>query len=104
MFQESDHVWRIDGTGLAVKGEFALRGDGADGREMITRPPRPQGGCLAHRGIGPDDTRQGIEPCFVYEQDRLLLRLRPFLIAGRVASRQCTIAASLRCRARRAGF
>jgi hypothetical protein len=34
----------------------------------------------------------------------LLLSLRPFLMAGQVSSRHCAMAASLRCRARRAGF
>jgi hypothetical protein len=104
MLQEGYHVLRIEGALLDVEIEFSLRGDGADGREMITRPPLPQDGSLAHRGIGADDTGQGIKPRFVYEQDCLLLRLRPFLRAGQVSSRQWAIAASSRCRARRAGF
>ncbi len=104
MFQEGDHVFRIDGAVLTVKIQLALWGHGTDSREMIARPPLPQDGRVAHRGIGPDDTRQGIEAGFVDEKDALLLGLRPLLMAGQVCSCQRAMAASSRWRARRAGF
>jgi hypothetical protein len=89
---------------LAEDVQFALRGQGADGREMLVGVPLPQDRGVAYGGIRPDHAGQGIKARFVYEEDRVLLRLRPFLIAGQVSSRQRAIAASLRCRARRIGF
>lgn len=56
MFQEGDHVFRIDGAVLTVKIQLPLWGHSTDGREMIARPPLPQDGRVAHRGIGADDT------------------------------------------------
>jgi hypothetical protein len=104
VLQEGDHICRVKRAVLAVEIELALRGDGTDGREMITGAPLPQDGRLAHRGIGPDDTRQGVEPRFIYKEDGLALGFCPFLMARQVSSRQCAMAASSRCRARRAGF
>ena len=63
---------------------------------MITGPPLPQDGRLAHGGVGAHDTGQRIEPGLVYEEDRLLLRFSPFLIAGQVSVRQRAMAASSR--------
>src|SRR5262249_14725403 len=98
------YVVRIDGAVLAVEVQLALWRQGTDGGEMIARPPLPQDGCLPHRGIGADDTGQGIEARFVDEKDALLLGLRPLLMAGQLCSRPCASAASSRWRARRAGF
>jgi hypothetical protein len=104
MLQERDDVGGIDDLVLAVKIELALRRDGTDGQEVITRPPLPQHGGLAYRGIGTDDTRQGVEPRFIDAEDGLPLGLGPFLRAGQVSSRQRVMAISSRWRARRAGF
>ena len=95
---------RVDGVVLGVEVQPALRRQRADGGAMIARLPLPQDGGLPHRGVAAHHTRQGIETRFVYQEDGLLLGLRPFLRAGQVVSRQCAIAASSRCRARRAGF
>jgi hypothetical protein len=84
--------------------EFAPRRDGTDRREVVTGPPFLQDRRLTYWGIGSNDTGQGIKSRLVDEQDRLLLCFGPFLMAGQVSSRQCAIAASSRCRARRAGF
>jgi hypothetical protein len=83
--------------------QLPRRGDGADGRAMITGPP-----CLQDRGvppgrIGADDTGQRIEARFVSEKDRLPRRWRPFWSAGQGSWRQRAIAPSSRWRARRAG-
>jgi hypothetical protein len=104
MFQEGDHVCRMDGAVLGVARACSLRRDGADGREMIACPPLLHDGRVAQRRRGPDHTRQGREPGFVEEKDALPLDLGPLLMAGQVASRPCAIAASSRWRARRAGF
>ena len=63
---------------------------------MITGPPLSQDGGLADRRVRPDDTGQRIEAGLVYEANRLLLFLRPFLMAGQVSSRHGAIAASFR--------
>jgi hypothetical protein len=71
---------------------------------MVASPPLLQNGCLAYWGIGADRTGQGIEPGFIDEENRLPLGLCPLLSAGQVSSRPRAMAASSRCRARRAGF
>jgi hypothetical protein len=55
-----------------------------------------QDGCLPHRRIGAHHTGQRIEARFVYEEEALLLTLRPFLMADQVSSRQWVMAASSR--------
>jgi hypothetical protein len=103
MLQNSDDIDGIDGLVLGMKIQLALRGYRTDGREVITRPPLPENGCLAYWGIGADDTGPGREPGFIDEEDRLPLGLCPLLRAGQVSARQRVMAASSRCRARRAG-
>ena len=85
-----------------MKIQLALRRDGADGREVIARPPLPENGRVAYRGIRADDTGQGIEARFIDEEDGLPLDLGPLLSAGQVSSRQRVMAASSRWLARRA--
>jgi hypothetical protein len=104
MLQERDDIGGIDGLVLAVEIQLARRRYRTDGREVVTRPPLSENGRLAYRGIGTDDTGQGIEPRFIDEEDRLPLGLCPPLRAGQVSSRQRVMAVSSRCRARRAGF
>jgi hypothetical protein len=96
MLQKGDDILRIESTVLAGEIQLALRGDGADRREMITSPPLPQDGRVPRRGIGAHDPGQGREPGFVYKADGLLLGLGPLLMAGQVASRQRAMAASSR--------
>jgi hypothetical protein len=62
MFQEGDHIRRVDGVILAVEIQLALEGERADRREMIMGPPGPQDGGVAHWGIRPHDAGQGIKP------------------------------------------
>ena len=97
-------IVRIHGVVLAMEIPLALRRHRTDDGEVIAGPPFPQDRRVPHRGIGVDDTRQGIKARLIYEEDRLLLRFRPFLIAGHVSVRQRAIAASSRWRARRMGF
>jgi hypothetical protein len=104
MFQKGDHILRIEWAVLAGEIQLSLGRDGTDGREVIAGPPLSQDGRVPHWGIGADDARQGIEPGLIYEEDGLLLDLRPFLMAGQVSWRQWAMAASSRWRARRAGF
>jgi hypothetical protein len=87
VLQQGDHITGIDGLGLAMKIPLALRRNGADGREVIPRPPRPENGRMAYRGIGADDTGPGIAPGFIDEEDRLPLGLGPLLSAGQLSSR-----------------
>jgi hypothetical protein len=104
MFQEGHHIRRVDGPLLTVEVPRALRRECTDGGELIAGSPFPPHGGLADRGIGTDDAGQGITARFIDKKERLLLGLRPFLIAGQVSSRRRAMAASSRCRARRAGF
>jgi hypothetical protein len=104
VLQKGDDITRDHRVILRMEVEFAFGRDGADRRQMITRIPFPQNGRLADGGIGADDTGEWIKPRFVYEDNRLLLGLRPLLMAGQVSSRQRAMAASSRWRARRAGF
>jgi hypothetical protein len=104
VLEKPDHVVSVDSTVLAAEVQLALWRDGTDRREMVAGPPLPHDRGLANRGVGADDTRQGIKARFVYEEDGLLLLLRPLLRAGQICSRQCAMAASSRCRACRAGF
>lgn len=104
MLKEGDHILRVKGVILTLEIEFAPQRDGTDGREVVTGPPSLQDRRLTYGGVGSNDAGQGIKPRLVDEQDRLLLRLSPLLMAGQVSSRQCAIATSSRCRARRAGF
>lgn len=103
VLETGDHLCGRDGGVLAVEVHLALGRDGRDGREMIAGAPRPQDRGLAHGRIGAHHAGQGIETGFVYEEDRLLLRLSPCLRAGQVSSRHWAIAASSRWRARRVG-
>lgn len=104
VLQEGDDVVGVERVALAEAVEFALGGQGTDGRQMLTGPPLPQDGRLAHGRIGADDAGQGINPGLVYEENTLPLGFRPLLMAGQVSSRQRVMAASSRWRARRAGF
>ena len=96
VLEKPDHVVRVDSTVLAAEVQLALGRDGTDHREMVAGPPLPQDWRLAYWRIGPDDAGQWIQARFVYEEDGLLLRLRPFLMAGQVSSRHWAIAASSR--------
>jgi hypothetical protein len=89
---------------LAVEGPLALWRQGADDGEMITGPPLSHEGGLPHRRIGTHHTRQGINPGLIDAAEALFLLLRPPCMAGHVGSRPYAMAASSRCRARRAGF
>ena len=104
VFQEGDHIRRVDGMVLTVEVPFALRRDRGDRRQMVAGPPLPQDGRLAHRRIRAHDTGEGIKPGLVDEEDALWLGWGPLLMAGQVALRPCAIAPSSRWRARRAGF
>jgi hypothetical protein len=104
VLEKGDHILRIESMILTVDVQLAFRRDGADRGEMVAGVPLPPDGGLADRGVGAHHAGQGIEPGFVYEEDRVLLRLGPFVISGHVSSRQGAIAASSRWRARRAGF
>ena len=97
MLQKGHHVGRVHRVVLRMEGEFALGRDGTDRRQMVVGVPFPQNRGLADGGIGAHDTGEWIKPRFVYEEDRLLLSLRPLLMAGQVSSRHCAMAASLRC-------
>src|SRR5918992_1737319 len=99
MLQKGQDIGRVDRRVLAVKIPLTLRGDGADGREMLAGPPLPQDGGLAYRRIGADHTGQRIEPRFVDEKDALALGPRPLLMAGHVSWRPRAMAASSRWRA-----
>ena len=96
VLQKGDHLTGSDGLGLAMTIQLAPRRDGADGREVIPRPPLPENGRVAYRGRGADDTGQGIEPGFIDEEDRLPLGLGPLLSAGQLSSRQRAMATSSR--------
>src|ERR687895_642861 len=104
MLEKRDHVIRVDRAILATEVQLALGRDGTDRREVVAGPPVPHKRRLTPRGIGAHDTGQGINTRCVYEEDGLLLRLRPFLMVGQVSSRHRAIAASSRWQARRAGF
>jgi hypothetical protein len=104
MLPKGDPVLRMDRTLLAGAIPLALGRDGAERREMITSPPLPHDGGVSPWGIGADDTGHRREPGCVDKTDGVLLGLRPLLMAGQVSSRQRTMAASSRWRARRAGF
>jgi hypothetical protein len=104
VLEKGHDIAGIDGAVLAMEIQLALRGNRADGGEMITGPPLPQNGRLAYRRIGPYDTGEGVEAGLVTEEDRLPLGFRPFLMAGQVSVRQRAMAASSRWRARRMGF
>src|ERR687895_2932887 len=96
MLQKGDHILGVDGVILIMEIQLALRRDGADGRKMLAGPPLPQDGRLPHRRVGAHDTGQGVKTGLVYEEEALLLLLRPLLRAGQVCSRQCAMAASSR--------
>ncbi len=96
VLEKRDDVVSMDGAVLAVEVELALWREGANGGEMLARAPLSQDGGLAHRGIGAHHTGQGIKTGLVYEEDALLLLLRPLLMAGQVCSRPCTMAAASR--------
>jgi hypothetical protein len=104
VLEKGDDVAGIQSVALAMEIQLPLRGDGADGGEMVTGPPLPQDGCLPDRRLGAHRAGEGIKTGFIQEEDRLRLRLRPLLSVGHVSARQCAMAASLRCRARRTGF
>jgi hypothetical protein len=65
VLEKRDHIVSIERTVLAVEVELALRRDGTDGREVVAGAPVPQDGGLAHRCVGADDTREGIEARFI---------------------------------------
>lgn len=104
VLEKPDHVGRIERMTLAVEVQLALGWDGTEGREVMPHPPLPYDRRLAYRDIGADHTGQGIEARCLYEEDDLLLRLRPFVMVGQVCSRHWVIAAVSRWRARRAGL
>jgi hypothetical protein len=56
VFQEGDHIRRVDGAVLTMEVPLALRRDRTARREVLTGPPFPPYGGLANRRIGADDT------------------------------------------------
>ena len=104
VFKKGHDVGRMEGTLLAVKIHLAFGGYGRDSRQMVSRPPLPQHGRLPDRGIGTPDTGQGIKAGLVYEEDGLVLGVRPLLRAGQMSLRQRVMATASRWRARRTGF
>jgi hypothetical protein len=104
VLQKGPHMLRVQGVALAVDIPLALRRDRTDGGEGVAGPPVPQDRRVPHGGIGAHDARQGIKACLIDEEEALLLFLCPLLMAGQISSRQWGMAASTRCRARRAGF
>jgi len=104
MFQNGDHIRRIAWAVLAGEIPLGLGRAGTDGREVIAGPPRPQDGRVPHWGRAADDARHGIDPGRVYEENGLLLDLRPCLMAGQGSWRPWAMAASSRWRACRGGF
>ncbi len=104
MLEKRDDVCGIERAVLAVEVQLTLGRYRGDGREMVAGVPLPQDGGLADWGVGTHDTREGIKPGLIYEEDGLLLGFRPLLRAGQMSSRQRVIAASSRWRARRTGF
>jgi hypothetical protein len=85
MLQKGHDIGRVERPCLTVNIPPPRWGDGTDGREVSTRPPRSQEGRVPHWGIGADAARQGRNPGLVDEEDGLLRRLRPCLRAGQVS-------------------
>ena len=104
VLKKGHDVAGIEGAILAMEVQLALRGNGADGGEMIEGPPFSQNRGLPSRRIGTYHAGQGVEAGFIYEEEGLLLGCCPFLMAGHVSVRQRAIAASSRWRAQRMGF
>jgi len=102
--QEGPHSCRVDGAVLSAEGPLARRRDRTAGGAVIARPPCPPPRGLADRRLGSDDAGQGRTARFIDTEERGLLGLRPFVMAGQGSSRHRAMAVASRCRARRAGF
>lgn len=94
----------IDRAVLAMARQLTRRGDRPDGGEMAAGPPLPQDGGLSYGRISAPRAGEGREPRFIEEDNGLLWRFCPLLIAGHVAVRQGAMTASSRWRVRRIGF
>jgi hypothetical protein len=94
----------MHGVVLAEELPRALRRYRPDGGEVVAGAPCPQDRRVPHGGIGAPDTRPGINPRRIDAEEALWRFLRPFVMGGQLSSRQRAIAASSRCRARRAGL
>jgi hypothetical protein len=83
VFQEGDHIRRVDGTLLTVEAQLAF---GRDGRQIVTGPPRPLDGCgpRAHtcaRHWAKDKSRIGLETGSYAAPPGPLFDGRPGLVA-----------------------
>jgi hypothetical protein len=102
--QKADDAGTPEGDGLDHMEQPPFGSNATDDREMIAGQGNPQ-----HRGVptwsvGPHDTRQQIEPGFVYPDDRTAFGRGFFLSAGQRSVCQAVMAASSRWLARWVGF
>ena len=70
MAYKHHHLLTADGVRIALKKQFASRGDGPDDRPVIARERTAENGRLAAWGPGADDSWQQIQAGFIDEHDR----------------------------------
>ena len=104
VLQEADHVQALEGVVLDQQQQPAVRGEAADGRQVVVGQRYPQEWGLAARGVGADRSRQQVEAGLVYPDDGPPFPLGFFLRTGQRSVSQRSIAASSLWLARRTGF
>lgn len=99
-FTESDDIFAPVGMVLHLHEEPAIRGDAADGRQMVAGQRHVEDGRLPAWGISANGHWQQRKGRLINPDNRALLRFGLFLSAGQRSSHHALMAASLRWVAR----
>ncbi len=94
--QEANHIGAFVGMVLSLHADLSFRGNGTNGREMVTGQWDLQDRRLAGWGIGAHRHRQQVEPSLIYENDGTLFVFGLFFSSSQCSSFQLWIAASSR--------
>src|SRR5258708_5604817 len=102
--QKANHIWAFERMVLGLHADLSFRGDGTNGREMVTGQFDAQDGGLANRCIGAYRQWQEIKSRLIYEDNSALFVFGLFFSSSQRCSFHLWIAASSRWEAFWIGF
>ena len=104
MLKETDYIGAPERVVLDAQQQATARRDTTDDRQVVASDWEAQRRRVAAWREASDHRGQQGKARFVYPNDRAPFACRPLFSAGQRSVRHCSMAASLRCTARRKGF
>src|SRR5215831_551344 len=101
MLKKADYLRATERMVLDAQQQTTARGDATDDRQVVASEREAQRWRVAAWREAADHRRQQSKARFVYPNDRAPFACRPLFSAGQRSVRHCSMAASLRCTARR---